>query len=90
MIRLTEIAAKKIIHTGDGRDMGRIYDFEIDTVGGKISGLIVSAPDQGRFFRRRDYMSIQWTEIKKIGLDVILIEDAGRSNPDYMIEGHHS
>ena len=90
MIRLSEIAAKKMIDTGDGRDMGQLHDFEIDPVGGRIQSLIVPVPDRGHLFRRREYMSIPWQEIKKIGHDVILIENSSRGTPDYMIEGYHS
>ena len=90
MIRLSEITQKKVINTDDGRDMGQVHDFEIDPVNGKIQSLIVPVSDRGHLFRRREYMSILWQEIKKIGYDVILVENTGRNIPDFMIEGHHS
>ena len=90
MIRLSEIAAKKMINIDDGRDMGQLHDFEIDPVGGRIQSLIVPLSERNYLFRRREYRSIPWQEIKKIGHDVILIENSGRSIPDYMIEGYHS
>ena len=46
----------------------------------------VSGKKKGGFFRRREYISIPWHEIKKIGFDVILVESTGQNIPDFLID----
>lgn len=86
MIRISEISIKKTVNTTDGRILGQISDFEIDPNEGKIRSIVLPVQGKSSFFRRREYISIPWHEIKKIGFDVILVESAGQNIPDFLID----
>ncbi|MGN0963000.1 MAG: YlmC/YmxH family sporulation protein [Clostridia bacterium] len=86
MIRISEIGVKKTVNTADGRILGQISDFEIDPNEGKIRSIVLPVPGKGGLFRRREYISIPWHEIKKIGFDVILVESTGQNIPDFLID----
>ena len=86
MIRISEIGVKKTVNTADGRILGQISDFEIDPNEGKIRSIVLPVQGKGGFFRRREYISIPWHEIKKIGFDVILVESTGQNSPDFLID----
>lgn len=84
MIRISEIEIKQVVNIVDGRILGQIEDFEIDPLEGKLRSVILPLPGKGRFFRRRETVSIPWQEIKKIGFDVILAESNGQNIPDFL------
>ena len=86
MIRISEIGVKKTVNTADGRILGQISDFEIDPNEGKIRSIVLPVQGKGGLFRRREYISIPWHEIKKIGFDVILVESTGQNIPDFLID----
>lgn len=86
MIRISEIGIKKIVNTTDGRVLGQINDFEIDPNEGKIRSIVLPVCGKTGFFRRKEFISIPWHEIKKIGFDVILVESAGQNIPDFLID----
>lgn len=75
MMKATELRKKEVINTTDGKNLGLIYDIEIDVEKGKISAIIV--PGGGRFFSffgRNEDLIIPWERVVKIGIDVILVE----------------
>ena len=84
MIRVSELAEKDIINTTDGRCLGMLCDIELDMQSGKIRGLLLNG---GR--RRRERLSIDWSEVKKIGLDTILVELRGRELPSPLFLEEH-
>ncbi|HHY97813.1 MAG TPA: YlmC/YmxH family sporulation protein [Firmicutes bacterium] len=75
MVKTSELRVRDVVNTIDGRRLGPITDLEIDLETGRIKAIMVPAP--GRFLRAlgkyKDYV-IPWERIKKIGLDVILVE----------------
>ena len=86
MIRISEIGMKKIVNMSDGRILGQIADFEIDPAEGKLRSIVLPGSEKVSFFRKREFYSIPWQEIKKIGFDVVLVESAGQNIPDFLIE----
>ena len=71
-MRLSDLQNKDIINTNDGKKIGNIIDVNI-TDDGKMLGFIV---EQGKFFSKfssRDEIEVKWSQIKKIGEDVILV-----------------
>lgn len=75
MVRTSELRSKDVVNVTDGRRLGLISDLELDLELGRVTALIVPAPGRvlGLFGRERDYV-IPWTQIRKIGVDVILVE----------------
>lgn len=76
-MRLSDLQSKDIINMNDGKKVGTIIDVSLSE-DGKMNGLIV---EKGKFFSRlsgRDELEIKWSQVKKIGEDVILV------NLDYL------
>ena len=71
LMRLSDLQSKDIIGMNDGKKIGSIIDVVV-TSDGLIECLIVEC---GRFFSRFSHseLEIKWSDIKKIGEDVILV-----------------
>lgn len=73
-MRLSDLQNKDIISIVDGSFLGNIIDAEIKEDGSLVR-LIIYNKKSGIFsFKNKDEVSISWTQIKKIGNDVILID----------------
>lgn len=74
-MRLSDLQSKDVISIIDGRKIGNIIDIKIEEATGKIDALVV---EPNRFFLNvfssRQEFEIYWTEIEKIGEDVILVK----------------
>lgn len=82
LTKSSDLRAREVVNIIDGRRLGLTSDFEIDAETGTIKALVVPGP--GRFlwlFGRNDDLVIPWERIKKIGIDVILVEAPGFSEP---------
>jgi YlmC/YmxH family sporulation protein len=75
MISTSDLKEKEIINMVDGRRLGFVSDIEINLEKGRVDAVIVPGPGKfwGFFAKDRDYI-ITWNDIKKIGIDVILVE----------------
>jgi len=75
MFKVSELRMKDIINVVDGKRLGFIKDIELNLHEGKVKSIIL--PGNGRFlglFGKRDDLMVPWEQIKKIGVDVILVE----------------
>ena len=74
-MRLSELQNKDIISVLDGKKIGNIIDIKIDETKGLIAALIV---EPNRFFLNvfslKEESEIYWSDIEKIGEDVILVK----------------
>ena len=73
-MRLSELQRKNIINLVDGSFVGRIIDVIIDD-DGKITGLVLEKGKNKMFFVESSEILIKFEQIKKLGSDVILIEN---------------
>ncbi len=73
-----DLKAKEVICVSDGAKLGFVSDVEIDLESGRLVSVIVqgSYKFMGMFGKEEDIV-IKWENIKKIGDDVIIIEDTG-------------
>ncbi len=74
-MRASELQAKDVVNVADGRKLGAIGDLEIDLDSGLIRAMII--PPSGRFFgmfTSGEELIISWTQIVKIGSDVVLVD----------------
>lgn len=70
---LSDLQNKDIISTGTGENLGRIIDVEIDNEG-KVINIFA---EQRRIFRKvfsNNEISFKFSEVEKIGADVILVK----------------
>lgn len=70
-MRLSDLQNKDIVNMNDGKMVGSIIDVLINT-DGSMDSLIV---ERGKFFSKlsRGEVEIKWSQVKKIGEDVILV-----------------
>jgi len=81
---LSELRAKDVINTRDGRSLGKVLDIEFclcdaHGAGGRITAIIVPGIRRGfscgQFLRgEKEVIVIPWEMICKIGDDVILVD----------------
>lgn len=73
-MRLSDLQNKDVVDILSGERMGNVVDAEISNETGNILKIIVY--DKRGFIgmlRGKDEVSISWSQIKKIGSDVILV-----------------
>ena len=73
-MRLSEIQNKDVINLNSGMKVGNIIDIKINSETGKIESLILEKKKFSSIFNSNDEIEIYWTQIQKIGEDVILVE----------------
>lgn len=73
-MKLSDLQAKDIVNINDGKKVGRIIDAELD-LNGHINYLVVE-PKKGfnNFLNHEEESNITFSQIKKIGTDVILVD----------------
>ena len=73
-MRLSEIQNKDVINLNSGMKVGNIIDVKINSETGKIESLILEKKKFSSIFNSNDEIQLYWTQINKIGEDVILVE----------------
>lgn len=69
-MRLSDLQSKDIVNVFDGKMIGSIIDVLIND-DGSMNSLIV---ERGKFFKlSHGEIEIKWSQVKKIGEDVILV-----------------
>ena len=73
-MRLSEIQNKDVININTGEKIGNIIDVKIDEENGKIESFILERKKFSSLFLSNDEIEIRYSQINKIGEDVILVE----------------
>lgn len=76
MLRISELRNKDVIDLQEGKRIGYIDDIDLDLERGRIESLVIPTSNSRMFnlFGRGEDIVIHWRQIKKIGVDVILID----------------
>ncbi len=72
-MRLSELQTKKIISINTGRNIGNIVDVDIGN-NGVVESLVIEFNKNFFSLNRESDTRIYWSEITKIGEDVILVK----------------
>jgi YlmC/YmxH family sporulation protein len=75
MVKTSELKQKEVININDGRRLGLVSDMEINMETGNLEAIVI--PAGGKFlgfFSKENDIVIGWSSIKKIGIDVILVD----------------
>lgn len=75
LTKTSELREREVVNILDGRRLGLASDLEIEAETGRIKAIVVPGP--GKFlwlFGKNDEFVIPWERIRKIGVDVILVE----------------
>lgn len=78
MIKTSELKQKEVININDGRRLGLVSDVEINMETGNLEAIVIPASGKFlNFFSKESDIVINWASIKKIGVDVILVDGTG-------------
>ncbi|NLG80785.1 MAG: YlmC/YmxH family sporulation protein [Firmicutes bacterium] len=82
LVRISDLRTREVVNVVDGRRLGPICDMEIDLATGQVKAIMVPGPARlmGILGRYNDYV-IPWERIRRIGLDVILVEASEYAEP---------
>lgn len=73
-MRLSDLQQKMVISIKDGKHLGVIVDAEIDSKGSITYFTIMTKHFFKRFFKNEPEVSVTFSQIVKIGEDVILVD----------------
>ncbi|MEE0775979.1 MAG: YlmC/YmxH family sporulation protein [Bacillota bacterium] len=81
---LTELAGKMVVNLQDGELLGDVGDADllIDETTGEILSILM--PVKSTLFNRwfdRSYLTIEWSSVKKIGKEVIVVDLGQEHSP---------
>jgi YlmC/YmxH family sporulation protein len=77
LINLKDLRKKEVVNIRDGRKLGFVDDIEIDSGNASITSLIIYGEERWLgFFGREDDIEIEFSKIKLIGVDTILVDCA--------------
>lgn len=71
-MRLSDLQDKDVVNVNDGKRIGNIIDVNIDSTG-KTIGLMVEKSKFLVSLFNNNIVEIKWSQIEKIGKDVILV-----------------
>ena len=74
-MKLSELQRKDIVSIRDGKKIGKIIDVEFDTKSGYMIHFVIEKAHFVRsLFSTTEEITIKFSQIKKLGEDVILID----------------
>ena len=73
-MRLSELQNKTIINLIDGKNIGNIIDINIDEKGNTVELIVEKHRFIISYFTNKKEISIKWSQIEKIGEDVIFVK----------------
>ena len=84
LTKTSELREREVVNVIDGKRLGLASDLEIDMETGRITAIVIPKPPKflWLFGKTEDYV-VPWERIRRIGVDVILVEV-----PDYVAENN--
>lgn len=73
-MKLSDMQRKDIIFLSSGKKLGKIIDAEIEINTGRIVSLVIEKKKIKYIFNNEKDLEVSFSQIKKIGEDVILID----------------
>ena len=84
MTRYSKLRQKEVVNILDGARLGYICDLVIEVGSGKVCAIVVPGPSRLSFLFKGERDSvIPWSNIRKIGEDVVLVEIDVNCIPNY-------
>lgn len=78
-MRLSQIGGKEIVNLNTGERLGIVAeaDLVVEEADGRIVKILIP-DDRFTIFSERDYIEVPWENVRKIGSDMIIIEQEDR------------
>lgn len=89
-MRISELRMLDIVNIKDGRRLGPIKDLDLDLERGVVKEIIVPGASRSWGFfggNRTEDIAIPWDRVKKIGVDVILVD--AQDLPEFSSDPDH-
>ena len=74
-MRLSDLQNKEVVSVKDGSQLGNIIDVEVSNDGRILKLFTYNKKGSIFTFKGREEVAIKWNQIKKIGEDVILVDE---------------
>ena len=71
---MTDLTDKQVINICDGKILGYVIDFKIDSCNGRLTAIILPGENSFFGFKKCTDIVIPWEKIVKIGKDTILVD----------------
>ncbi|MPQ42468.1 YlmC/YmxH family sporulation protein [Clostridium tarantellae] len=72
LFSLNNLRSMEVINVLDGKRLGFINDVKIDCDENRIISLLIPG-EKSSWFSKGDAIEVQWENVEKVGLDVILV-----------------
>ncbi|HEY5561172.1 MAG TPA: YlmC/YmxH family sporulation protein [Clostridiaceae bacterium] len=79
MFSLSSIKSMEVIELNTGAKLGYILDFKIDCEENKVQSILLPSLKVG-WFSKKECIEIPWSNIAKIGVDVIIVNSINIAN----------
>ncbi|MBM7647209.1 YlmC/YmxH family sporulation protein [Bacillus ectoiniformans] len=87
MARISEFQIKDIVNVGDGKKLGNISDINLNLAAGTIDSIVISRSGKMfGLFGKEEEVVIPWSQIVKIGEDVILVRYSSLQTVPYDVK----
>lgn len=78
LFSLNNLKAMEVIDISEGKRLGLISDVKIDCDDNRILSIIIPG-EKTSFFSKSEDIEIDWSDVYKVGADVILIDSRGKN-----------
>ncbi len=76
-MRISDFQMKDIVSLSNGRKLGNIQDLDVDLHTGQINAIFVTnSPRWRTMFQKEEEIRIPWNKIKRIGADIIFVDES--------------
>lgn len=75
MFAISSMKSMEVIDINTGTRLGYIKDFKIDCDNHKVEAIVLPGAQRTGWFSRPEDIEVLWSNIRKIGVDVILVDD---------------
>ncbi|EZH67163.1 MULTISPECIES: YlmC/YmxH family sporulation protein [Geomicrobium] len=81
MLKITDLQVKEVVNVQTGKRLGTLGDVDINLSTGMIESLVVTGNNRMlNMFGKEEELIIPWSQIAKIGTDVILVYVYGNNS----------
>ncbi|ARC84643.1 sporulation, YlmC/YmxH family protein [Clostridium argentinense CDC 2741] len=77
MYAINSLKMMEVIDINSGSKLGYIKDLKIDCEVYRVLSIVIPSQEKGGWFNKNNDIEIPWENIRKIGIDVILVDGEG-------------
>ncbi len=74
MFKISELNKRDIVNLTNGAKLGAVKDIHIDPATGKVIAFVLNGSSRFKLLSSKKDVLVPWQNIKKLGLDTVLVE----------------